>query len=326
MHSATGESRFAHLARSLRLSLLGAALAGLGLLASLHGVPLLAWLWAVVLFACVGFGMLSLSRLLTCHAAGQAGVSTPTHTIPSAPPAVAVPENVSTDHAVGMGASSERCREEARFLSSAGHDLRQPLQAISLFSATLAAHALPAESAKLVSGIEKAAASLSDLFEAVMAVARLAAGRVEFESRSVALDGLLVRCVMERSDEAEDKDLHLRHVSTRLRVLGDETQLARALDKLIAHALETTEQGGIVVGCRWRGGRVRIEVWDSGLAIPAGAQGELFTPFAPYGQRLQDRGLGLVLASRMVAAMGGEVTARADLKRGKVLAISLPCA
>lgn len=296
-------------AHSLRLALIGGTISGLGLLASLRTLNLLSWFWVVSLLACLAYAWYSVRAALASRDAREstpaAELSPNAHPSPAALPVAMV--------------------EEARFLSSAGHDMRQPLQAISLFSATLAAHPLPPESAKLVSGIEQAAESLSGLFEAVMALARLNAGRVQLQRREVVLDEVLARCVAERMEAAQDKGIHLRHVPTRLRIMADETQLLRALDCLVAHALATTgSDGGVVIGCRRCPCGLRIEVWDNGKAVPAAALEQLFEPFSDYGQSFDDRGLGLVLARRLLTEMGGQLDVGLTRGGGKRLVMRLP--
>lgn len=309
--------------RSLRLALIGGLISALGLLASLSGLGFISWFWIAALLACLAYGLVTL-RQVARELADDADTPAPgwAESSPQAP--------ASQDLAVVSEQASAivPVAEEVRFLSTAGHDMRQPLQAIALFSATLSAHTLPAESAKLVQGIEQAAESLSELFEAVMALARLMAGRVSLQSQDVSLGLVLKRCVAERMDAAQEREIHLRHVPTRLHVRADEAQLARAIDCLLNHALVTSDAGaGVLVGCRREAGSVRIEVWDSGKALPAAALDTVFQPFSAYGQAFKDRGLGLVLAHRLLAAMGGELivgrTSNAD-GRGKRFLLRLP--
>lgn len=300
---------------SLRLALVGGLICALGLLASLSGLGLISWFWILALLACLAYGVVALRYL-----ARSSSVALPA--VESAPPVAAPASSAAPIETVSP------VSEEASFLSSAGHDMRQPLQAIALFSATLSAHPLPGESAKLVQGIEQAAESLSELFEAVMALARLMAGKVQLQRQEVALGLVLKRCVAERMDAAQEREIHLRHVPTRLQVWADEAQLARLLDGLLAHALASSEPGaGIVIGCRREAGSVRIEVWDSGRALPADALDTVFEPFSAYGQAFKDRGLGLVLAHRLARAMGGELLlgrVRSAGGRGKRFLLRLP--
>lgn len=212
----------------------------------------------------------------------------------------------------------------AAFLSSVGHDLRQPLQAISLYAATLATHPLPDASKQLVGGLEAAAETLSMQFEEVMAIAKLASGRMSIDSKSVGLGAILSSTVAAHLDEAHDRALHLRHVASPLRVLVDEALLARAVDRLVAHAVRITERGGVLVGCRRRGDFVLLEVRDTSGGIAPELLVDVFKPFSGYGQRLVDRGLGLVLAERIVRQLGGGLSIKSVAGRGNIYTIRLP--
>jgi C4-dicarboxylate-specific signal transduction histidine kinase len=87
-----------------------------------------------------------------------------------------------------------------------------------------------------------------------------------------------------------------------------------------------TADGGIVIGCRARSDSVVVEVWDSSPGAGPDLRREVFNPGAPYGRRLPDRGLGLVLASRLAVAMGGNLRFDSRAGGGNVLRLTLPAA
>lgn len=214
----------------------------------------------------------------------------------------------------------------AAFLSAMGHDLRQPAQAAALFAATLSTHSLPEASRKLVKGIESAVEQLSEQLEAVFAIAKLESGRGDCKCGPLELNGLMAHAVSSHLDDAHERGLHLRHIRTRRRVMADSVLLGRALDRLVAHALRTTERGGVLLGCRQRGGSVVIEVWDSGVGVPADQIAEVFIPGGRHGQNLVDRGLGLVLAERSTRRMGGRLEVFSRPRRGSVMKLWLDAA
>ena len=215
-------------------------------------------------------------------------------------------------------------QQEGEFLSSMGHDLRQPAQAIALFAATLSAHPLPESSRKLVAGIESAVQQLSEQLEAVFNIAKAEAGRVECHLAPVALEDVFAQAVANQLDEAHERQLHLRRVTTRRKVLADEALLLRVLDRMLAHALNITKEGGVVLGCRQRGEVVLIEVWDSSTGISAELLPAVFIPGSVYGQQLTDRGLGLVLARRLAGLMQARLSINSVNGRGCVLRLTLP--
>lgn len=215
-------------------------------------------------------------------------------------------------------------QREAEFLSSMGHDLRQPAQAVALFAATLSAHPLPESSRKLVAGIESAIQQLSEQLEAVFSIAKVEAGRISCAPGPVALDAVFAQAVANHLDDAHERQLHLRRVTTARRVMADEALLLRILDRMLAHALGITQSGGVVLGSRQRGEVVVIEVWDSSAGIPAEQLPAVFVPGSIYGQQLADRGLGLVLARRLAALMQGRLSISSVAGKGCVLRLTLP--
>lgn len=217
-------------------------------------------------------------------------------------------------------------RSDAAFLSTMGHDLRQPVQAAALFAATLSTHPLPEASRKLVDGIESAVEQLSEQFESVFAIAKLEAGRVEFRPVELGLDAAFAQAVAARLDDAHERELHLRHASTSRRALADPEQLQRLLDRLIAHALQTTTEGGILLGCRRRNDAIVVELRDSGRGMNAEQLADVFVPGGRAAQDLPDRGLGLVLAERLARNMGGRLEVISAPGRGSLFKLWLPAA
>jgi signal transduction histidine kinase len=219
---------------------------------------------------------------------------------------------------------ANRLIEESAFLSSMGHDLRQPTQAIAMFAATLSAHPLADSSRKLVTGIETGIHQLSAQMEAVFAIAKVQAGRMPCAPVPVALQDIFEQQLALHLDDAQDAGLHLRYVGTRCKVLADPDVLSRIISSLLAHALHATQEGGVVLGCRQRGARIVIEVWASGKGIPPEQLEVAFTPGSIFGQNYTDRGLGLALAQRLSTLTQGELALRSPHGRGRVLSLSLP--
>jgi len=219
---------------------------------------------------------------------------------------------------------ASRLIAESAFLSSMGHDLRQPTQAIAMFAATLSAHPLADSSRKLVAGIETGIHQLSAQMEAVFAIAKVQAGRMPCAPGPVALQEIFEQQLALHLDDAQDAGLHLRYVGTRCKVLADPDVLSRIISSLLAHALHATQEGGVVLGCRQRGARVVIEVWASGKGIPPEQLEVAFTPGSIFGQNYTDRGLGLVLAQRLSTLTQGELALRSPHGRGRVMSLSLP--
>ena len=90
----------------------------------------------------------------------------------------------------------------------------------------------------------------------------------------------------------------------------------------MSNALRYTSQGGILIGCRRRGRKLRIEVVDSGIGIPKDLQHEIFKEFFQIGNPERDRtqglGLGLAIVQRLSSSRLLHRPSRCARRRGGV--------
>ncbi len=170
-----------------------------------------------------------------------------------------------TEAALAARAAAESAsRAKSQFLAAASHDLRQPLHAMGLFAAALAARVRDPEVRPLVASIRASVEALEELFAQLLDLSRLDAGALEPARASVALGPLFARLAADFAPQASAAGLALRIVPTRLAVDTDPVLLERILRNLVANAVRYTPAGGIVVGARRRAGAVRVDVIDSG--------------------------------------------------------------
>ncbi len=217
---------------------------------------------------------------------------------------------------------------KTRFLAAASHDLRQPLQAMGLFIATLAGISLPGKAQEIVHRIEESLEALEHLLDTLLDISKLDAGVVEVHQGSFPLQPLFERLNREFQPLARNKNLTLRFVPTHITIVSDATLLERILRNLLSNALRYTEKGGIVVGVRRQGDHRRIEVVDSGCGIPVDQQKEIFKEFHQL-KRLPHRcrdglGLGLAIVDRLSTLLGHTVSVRSISEHGSVFSVLIP--
>lgn len=217
---------------------------------------------------------------------------------------------------------------KSRFIAAASHDLRQPMHALGLFVTQLRNRVTDLQTQHIAAQTEVAVETLQELFDAILDVSRLDAGAVAPHITAFELHGFLERIVAGFTPAASHKGLHLRLVPTRLAVRGDLVFLERILINLLSNAVRYTERGGIVVGCRRHGERVRVEVWDSGIGIPPEQQLAVFQEFYQTGNPEQDRrrglGLGLAIAARLSQLLDSHIELVSRPGKGSVFAFELP--
>jgi signal transduction histidine kinase len=221
-------------------------------------------------------------------------------------------------------------RGKTQFLAAASHDLRQPLHAMGLFAAALSARAHDGHVRNLVNSINASVEALERLFSALMDVSKLDAGAVAPKRSSFPLAPLFERVENEFGPLAAAKGLRLAFVPTRSWVDSDPVLFERILANLVSNAVRYTAKGGVAVGARRRGRCAVIEVWDSGIGIPAAEREQIFEEFYQVGNsdRHSGKGMGLGLAIVRRLALLLDHALRVDTRpgRGSRFSVEVPCA
>jgi CheY-like chemotaxis protein len=224
---------------------------------------------------------------------------------------------------------------KSRFLAAASHDLRQPMHALNLYLGGLAGQALPAAARATLGHAAQCAATMDEMFRALLDMSRLDAGAVQPEARAMPLAPLLERIRLEFEPQVRAKGLELRVRPAGTRnadaaALADPAFVERIVRNLMSNAVRYTAHGGILLACRRRGGALRVAVYDTGPGIPAGEQRLVFEEFYQSGNPERDRtkgiGLGLAIVSRLARLMQTKVMLASRPGRGSTFAIDLPLA
>jgi PAS domain S-box-containing protein len=226
---------------------------------------------------------------------------------------------------------AERANDaKTRFLAAASHDLRQPLQALSLYLGVLKAR-LQGREEQVMEAVGQCVESLTGLLNDMLDVARLDAGVITPKLADIPVSRLLERVAAAWRIQAEAKGLRLRVVPSSAVVRTDPALMDRVLSNLVANAVRYTDRGTILVGCRLAGeGLVRIEVIDTGVGIPGDKLDEIFEEFRQLGnpERRRDKGtgLGLAIVRRIANLLGHRVDVRSRAGRGSAFTVTLPVA
>jgi CheY-like chemotaxis protein/two-component sensor histidine kinase len=178
--------------------------------------------------------------------------------------------------------------------------------------------------------MKQALGGLNGLLTAILDISRLDAGVVAPNIDNVDLRAMLERLSAEYGAKAEDKGLELRVMPRNLYALADPSLLERALRNLIENAMRYTPSGGVLIGLRRRGSRVRIDVVDTGIGVPEEKQQEIFDEFIQLNNPGRDLakglGLGLAIVARLAALLDARVEVSSRVGRGSRFSLSLPAA
>jgi len=228
-------------------------------------------------------------------------------------------------------AEAERANEaKSKFLAAASHDLRQPVQSLVLLMALAERqNAANPPALETLGKMRGSLDGLNGLLNAILDVSRLDSG-VEARSEAVDLEDLIGRLALEYRPKARARGLVFRPVPRKLWVDADPTLLERALRNLIENALRYTLAGGVLVGLRRRGDRVRIDVVDTGIGVPKHKRADIFGEFVQLGnpgrQLGLGLGLGLAIVDRIAKLMGATIEVDSNEGKGSRFSLALPSA
>ena len=194
--------------------------------------------------------------------------------------------------------------EKSRFLSTASHDLRQPVHALGMLTEAAALRNADPQIQPLLQDMRGCVRSLTLMFDALLDLSRLEDGSFATYPADVAVRTVFDEVATVFGPDAAHRGLALRFHLPRRRhavVHGDPALLRQMVFNLTQNALRYTRTGGVLLGVRRRGGRWRIEVWDTGAGVAPADRDRLYAPFfrgGPPARPTAGYGLGLAVVAR----------------------------
>lgn len=222
-------------------------------------------------------------------------------------------------------AAAERANQaKSRFLAAVSHDLAQPINAARLFTHALGQHSSTPEHADAVRHVDGALGSAEGLLSGLLDISRLDAGGMNPRVQAFGLDEVLQHLAAEFGVLAREKGLELRCVQSRAWIRSDPQLLRRVLQNFLANAVRYTQRGRILLGVRRQGGRMLLQVWDTGPGIAEADQGLIFEEFRRLARGGQGLGLGLAIAERIARLLRHPIRLRSNVGKGTVFEIEVP--
>ena len=221
---------------------------------------------------------------------------------------------------------------KTRFLATASHDLRQPLQTLtfihSLLGSGIAGTETAPESQQLIDRMEHAIGAMSGMLNTMLDINQIEAGIISYELEDIPVAEMLADLYAEYQYHAEAKKIQLRLVPSSAVIRSDRRLLQQMIRNLLSNAIRYTDQGYVLIGCRRRGTGLRIEIWDTGIGI---SEDELPSVFGEY-RKINTRGrnpsegmgLGLSIVQRLADLLGHRIHARSAPERGSMFSIEVP--
>jgi Na+/proline symporter/signal transduction histidine kinase len=218
---------------------------------------------------------------------------------------------------------------KTRFIAAASHDILQPLNAARLYTSSLVERVSGEETAALARNADASLDAVEEIITALLDISRLDSGAMKPELASLRVDDLFRQLAIEFGPMATAKGLPLTFVSCSLTIRTDRRLLRRLLQNLISNAIKYTPSGRVLVGCRRRKGKLRIEVRDTGIGIPANRQKQVFREFQRLDQGAliaRGLGLGLSIVERIARVLDHRITLVSEQGKGSAFTIEAPLA
>ena len=216
---------------------------------------------------------------------------------------------------------------KSRFLAVASHDIRQPIQTLALLQGLLAKMVRGQPSETLVTRMGHTLDAISGMLGTLLDISQIEAGSAPPAIARCKIDDILERLREAFTFEARTKGLSLRVVPCGLTVQSDPHLLEQMMRNLLANALKYTQRGKILLGCRRHAGMLSIEIWDTGIGIPADQQEAIFQAYHQIGNaaRVSGRGvgLGLSIVQRLGSLLGHQTRVRSTPGKGSVFTIEV---
>ncbi|MBL1406708.1 MAG: PAS-domain containing protein [Rhizobiales bacterium] len=216
---------------------------------------------------------------------------------------------------------------KTKFLSAAGHDLLQPLNAARLYASTLVEQNTDGKNDILAGNISKSLDSVEELLGSILAISRLDSVDPKMNIGIFPIQKIFDQIDIEFRPMAEEKNLELIILQSSLWVKSDPAYLRRLLQNLVSNSIKYTPDGRILVGCKRTKSQVFVEVMDTGLGIGDKDQDTVFSEFTRLDSGIQQApglGLGLSIVDRISKILDHPVTLNSTVNMGTHFRVTLP--
>nr|WP_256439138.1 ATP-binding protein [Rubellimicrobium arenae] len=220
-------------------------------------------------------------------------------------------------------------RAKSTFLATMSHEIRTPLNGIIGTAELLAHSTLSPDQMRQLSMIRESGYHLLEVISDVLDFSKLESGKVEFEHQRVRLPDVAETLLTMLVPRADLKGLRLNVDLPRIELGTDPARLRQVMVNLIGNAIKFTAAGSITAHGRLIApDRLRVEILDTGIGIPAEAMPLLFRDFSQVdgsaSRSFGGTGLGLAICKRIVEGLGGRIGVSSAPRAGSTFWFEIP--
>ncbi len=221
---------------------------------------------------------------------------------------------------------------KSEFLANVSHEIRTPMNGIIGMADLLGDTPLSAEQREYAEAVRRSANYLLNIINDILDFSKIEAGRLDLESIEFDLRESVEDVVELLAEQSQEKGLTLAaSIDPNLPAsfLGDPYRIKQVITNLTGNAVKFTSAGEVRLRVRClEDGDVQVEVFDTGIGIPASLKARLFQPFTQGDgsttRRFGGTGLGLAISRQLVEMMGGKIGVEDRLGGGSRFWFRLP--
>ena len=224
-------------------------------------------------------------------------------------------------------------RLKSIFLASMSHELRTPLNSIIGFTGIILmgmSGEVNEEQKKQLTLVKNSATHLLSLINDILDISKIEAGRAEVSLEEFELDDVVREVVESSTPAVNEKGLEfITELPEDIILFSDVRRMKQILLNLTNNAIKFTDQGSVKIAARISGdGKLQMSVMDTGIGIKEEDMKKLFMPFQQLDVSLtkqhEGTGLGLSLTKKLVALLGGDISAKSEYGKGSEFTFVIP--
>lgn len=226
-------------------------------------------------------------------------------------------------------AAERASKANSAFLAAASHDLRQPVQALSLLNGALRRTVKDPRALEMINNQEHSLIAMTNLLNSLLDISRLDAGAVTPEFEEFSMQLLIDRLAAEFGRQAQHKGLKFTALPCSMDVRSDPNLLAEIIQNFVSNAIRYTDKGDVRLTCKEDNGYCRLEVTDTGIGIEEDQLDAIFNEFHQVkarGSSNEGFGLGLAIVRRLADLLEHEIGVRSTPGKGSCFSVMVPVA
>jgi len=218
-------------------------------------------------------------------------------------------------------------RAKSRFLATASHDLRQPMQTIRLLNAAMSKVVPQPDIRELLEQQAEAIESMARLLNALLDISRLESGSIEPLMADVPLADVFAGLRSEFESIARTSGIRLEIDTPEFVLSTDRILFYQLLQNLLGNAIKYTERGSVRLICAADPDTLTIVVEDTGIGIPADKVERIFDEYYQvdtHGTKRMGVGLGLAIVKEVARLLGYTIRISSSVGRGTRARVQIP--